>query len=473
MLSNKSSLRMVKKKKSFLEMLEGVPFWVWPFVALGLIVLIVIPAIGLARVTTSNSSFCVTCHGTGETPDRSKLSLVHPDFNKVSCVDCHAKGGHIVYEGYVKGFMAEAERVSPNCTKCHQPITKTNEQKDFKFNFLDINITHKAHLERGATCTTCHANVAHDMKEVPTNRPTMNNCYSCHAKSDSCTKCHNQKIPAKPLPPPAPAGIDMPGDGRVYYLRICSACHGAQGSQVSKIDLRSKEYLDKKGVKELAKAIEAGKGNMHGFGLSKGGHLNEEQISSIVAYIQEESVSKAEPNAEVLYNRHCLVCHGKEGDKIAGVPIFSGDFWSFRDRDGIFRSIQIGKGGMPASGKAEGGNLTRQEIEVLMNYLNKEAALPATSGAAAAGPPLQQVNSVQGKALYEKNCLTCHGADGNQFPMAKLGSADYIKQKGISELVKSTAEGKGGMPAYSREKGGALSSAEIEAIIGYLSEGAK
>lgn len=460
---------MVRKKKGLLEILSQVPVWVWPFAGLGILILILIPVIGLARTTTSNSTFCLTCHGTGETPDRSRLSLVHPDFNRVSCVDCHAKGGHVVYEGYVKGFMAEAERVSPNCTKCHQPMTKADEQKDFKFNFLDINITHKSHLERGATCTTCHANIAHDLAEVPTNRPTMNSCNSCHARTDSCVKCHSQKIPAKPLPPPAPAGIDMPGDGRIYYLRICSACHGSQGNQVSKIDLRSKEYLDKKGVKELTKTIESGKGNMHGFGQSKGGALNAEQIEAIAAYLMEEAVSKVEPNPEVLFNRYCLVCHGKDGDKVAGVSIFSKDFWSFRDRDGIFSSIQMGKGGMPAFGKAEGGNLTRQEILLLMGYLNKEAAVPSIVAPASS----QEITPAQGKALYEKYCSVCHGDNGNQMPGASLGSADFVKQRGIPELIRATAEGKGGMPGFSKEKGGVLGNQEIEGIIKYLNEGAK
>lgn len=466
---NKGSMRMVRKKKGLLEILGQVPIWVWPFAALGVLILILIPAIGLARITTSNSSFCVTCHGTGETPDRSKPSLVHPDFNKVSCVDCHAKGGHVVYEGYVKGFMAEPERVSPNCTKCHQPMAQTNERKDFKFNFLDINITHKSHLERGATCTTCHANVAHDQADVPTNRPTMNNCYSCHAKTDSCAKCHDQKIPAKAPPPPAPAGIDMPGDGRVYYMRICSACHGAQGNQVSKIDLRSRDYLDKKGIKELTWTIEAGKGNMHGFGQSKGGSLNEDQAQAIAAYLMEEAISKVEPNPELSYNRYCLVCHGKEGDKVAGVPIFSKDFWSLRDRDSVFRSIQMGKGGMPPFGKAEGGNLTRQEILALMHYSNKEAA----GAAIVSNVSSQESDPAQGKALYEKYCLSCHGVNGSQLPSANMGSADFIKQKGIPELIKATAEGKGGMPGFTQGPFGSLDNKQIESIIKYLAGGAK
>ncbi len=465
---NKSSMRMVRKKKGLLEVLGQVPIWVWPFAALGVLILILIPAIGLARVTTSNSNFCVTCHGTGETPDRSKPSLVHPDFNKVSCVDCHAKGGHVVYEGYVKGFMAEAERVSPNCAKCHQPMTQTNESKDFKFNFLDVNISHKSHLERGATCVTCHSNIAHDLAEVPTNRPSMNTCYSCHAKTDSCAKCHDQKIPTRAPPPPAPAGIDMPGDGRVYYLRICSACHGARGNQVSRIDLRSKDYLDKKGIKELTRTIESGKGNMHGFGLSKGGSLNEEQAQAIAAYLMEEAVSKVEPNPDVLYGRYCLVCHGKDGDKVAGVPIFSKDFWSFRDTDSIFRSIQMGKGGMPAFGKAEGGNLTRQEIQTLMDYLNKEAVPVVVAGEQAG-----ETASAQGKPLYEKYCLACHGANGSQLSTANLGSADFIKQKGIPELARITSAGKGGMPGFMSGPFGSLDSKQIESIIKYLAEGAK
>jgi len=84
--------------------------------------------------------------------------------------------------------------VNPNCIRCHENITKTNEQIGFKTNPLNIKIPHMFHIEDvGAICTDCHANISHDKEEPQTNRPRMENCFQCHEKEDSreaCLICH-------------------------------------------------------------------------------------------------------------------------------------------------------------------------------------------------------------------------------------------------------------------------------------------
>lgn len=57
-----------------------------------------------------------------------------------------------------------------------------------------ITFTHKAHIDAGATCQSCHHNVAADM-DVPTQK-----CVDCHGVGDNpskkdyghgtCLKCH-------------------------------------------------------------------------------------------------------------------------------------------------------------------------------------------------------------------------------------------------------------------------------------------
>ena len=462
------NMRMRNTKPGLWEKIAAIPRWMWLFIGMGVLFMALVPAVGLARMTTSSSTYCLTCHATGDTPDKSVSSLVHPDLQKVSCVDCHAKSHQIVYEGYVKGFMAEPERVGPNCVGCHPATVKTNEQKDFNYNFLNIKISHQSHLERGATCVTCHSNIAHDLNPVPTNRPGMDTCYSCHAKTDSCVKCHGQQIPQKPLPPPAPPSADMLGDGRVYYLRICTACHGAKGNQVEGVTLNSREYLEKKGVENLAKSIFNGKGNMHAFSQKKGGHLNEDQIHAILAYLEEEAVGKTAPNPDTLYKRYCITCHGADGNKVAGVLLTTPQYWEQQEIDRAFISVQGGKSGMPPFGKGEGGNLSKQELMALLQYLRDKAGPIAKKPAAVETPVLPD-----GKPLFDKNCAMCHGANGSQLPMANLGSPDYLKQKGTAALIKGTGEGKGGMPAYSKDKGGQLTALEIQAIIAYLEKEAK
>lgn len=291
----------------------------WP-VALWLVVAAVaaipivgIPGVVLAHYTTSNSDFCLTCHQTGDTPDRGVRSEVHPDFNRVSCVDCHAKPGQIVFEGYVKGFLAEPERVSNNCVRCHSSVAERTDQQGFKFNVQRIAIDHQAHLNRGATCVTCHANVAHDLETPRTNRPQMESCYSCHSRADSCMKCHAAGLPPaapsretvgrRPVTPPRPAQattappeaktaasgapIDTKAleEGKTLFAQSCAGCHGAEGAGLPSANLKSKGYLEGYGAEALVRATADGKGAMPGFGVARGGPLTDDQVRAIVAYL--------------------------------------------------------------------------------------------------------------------------------------------------------------------------------------------
>ncbi len=275
------------------------PVWLWLVVlAVAAIPVVGVPGVVLAHYTTSDSNFCLNCHATGETPNRGIPSAVHPSFTRVSCVDCHAKPGQIVFEGYVKGFMAEPERVSSNCMRCHPKTSEVADQQGFKFNSLGIAINHKAHLERGATCVSCHANVAHDLEEPKTNRPQMESCYSCHSRADSCTKCHSGGIPAarpgretvgrRPVEPPKPAAAPATTnleEGRAIFGKTCASCHGADGGALPMANLKSKSYLEGRGREELVRATFEGKGGMPAYGVAKGGPLQEEQIRKIVDFL--------------------------------------------------------------------------------------------------------------------------------------------------------------------------------------------
>ncbi len=271
------------------------PLALWLVVALVVAIPMVgIPGVVLAHYTTSSSSFCLSCHGTVETPDRSVPSEVHPSFDQVNCVDCHAKPGQIVFEGYVKGFLAEPERVTSNCLRCHPAMPDRTDQQGFKFNVRGIAINHQAHLERGATCVTCHANVAHDLEVPQTNRPRMDSCYSCHPRTESCVKCHAGGIPPvtqaretigrRPVAAAAPAAANT-AEGKTLFTQTCAMCHGSDGSGLPMANLKSRAFLDGYGVSGLAQVTAEGKGGMPPFGKAKGGSLTDDQIKAIVAYL--------------------------------------------------------------------------------------------------------------------------------------------------------------------------------------------
>ncbi|GEM_PF-4416681 len=208
------------------------PKWLWGAAVIVLIVAVNL-VMALVHFVTANPVSCLSCHGTGGTPDMSKGSLVHPTYAQVKCVDCHAKPGqYVLVEGYRGGFSADPPKLSASCVRCHSDVPSRQNALGFKFNPVKIDLSHKAHLERGANCTDCHQNLAHDPSPEPTNRPRMEYCYQCHDRSTSCTKCHGTSIPSEqsftlpwtaPVKPVSttPSAIPHSLDGR----STCLVCH--------------------------------------------------------------------------------------------------------------------------------------------------------------------------------------------------------------------------------------------------------
>jgi mono/diheme cytochrome c family protein len=445
--------------------------------ALPLAVVALLPVGALARFSTSDSQYCLSCHGAGDTPDRAVRSLVHPDHTQVACVDCHAKHGSVVYEGYVKGFAAEPERVSPACERCHVDMRVRNDQDGFKYNFADIRIPHQQHLESGATCVTCHTNVAHDLRTPQTNRPRMEYCYTCHTRTESCAKCHRGTVPQGLAPFSATALGDLLPDGKMLYTRECSGCHGAKGDGIATANLNSGTTLADEASGRWRAAVVAGVGSMPPMARARGGPLTDDQVTAVLAYLKLQAVeatAKA-PDPQDLYNRYCVSCHGAEGGKIAAVPLNKAGFWQGRSDDEVRRAIRLGMGGSPAFGAETGGPLHPAEVAALASFVRKLAAeesTPTVVGTAESksssatddkgdkGKPAE----VDGRALYERSCAMCHGADGAALPSANLGSKDYLQKRGAEELAKATRDGRGAMPGF----GAQLSDAEIAGIVGYL-----
>ncbi|MBI2907207.1 MAG: c-type cytochrome [Chloroflexi bacterium] len=355
------------------QRLRRVPRWMWFLIGVCAVPVVTLMAVGMARYSTSSSSFCLSCHSTGEIPDRGVRSLVHPSFEKVTCVDCHAKPDQVVFEGYLKGFMAEPERVNQSCVRCHNDIADKSDQTGFKVNFGNIKVPHKWHLGLGATCVTCHFNVAHDLEEPRTNRPRMETCYQCHARSDTCTKCHGSPPPG-PLPDFTAPAVGVAAEGREVYLRLCSACHGPKGNQIPQADLSSGALLQGRAEPALIHSVAEGKGVMPAFGKSKGGELTADQLQAAMAYLKAIAGISVQPNGTAaIYSAKCLVCHGEDGNKVRGAPLGSKAFiGQLRDAQ-IFEAIANGLGGMPGFHRSKGGTLDEGQIRDLIKYVRSLA----------------------------------------------------------------------------------------------------
>ncbi|MBI2305509.1 MAG: c-type cytochrome [Chloroflexi bacterium] len=268
------------------------PFWVWPLSLVG-VILGLNGATWLPQFTTSDPVFCLSCHAAGDTRNVGQASAIHPPYQAVGCTQCHAKSGQWpITDIYRNGVSADPKRVSENCLRCHKDAAKKDES-NFKYNVINIRIPHQLHVEGvGATCATCHRNIAHDFTPTPTNRPRMDYCFQCHdQKRDSCLKCHAQGLPQPTAPPKevaSPSSSTKP-DGASLYSQSCALCHGPKGNALSSANLASKEFLSSRGEDSLLNAVARGTGAMPGYGKMAGGPLSEEQIAAIIAWLRSQA----------------------------------------------------------------------------------------------------------------------------------------------------------------------------------------
>ncbi|MBI4498036.1 MAG: c-type cytochrome [Chloroflexi bacterium] len=74
----------------------------------------------------------------------------------------------------------------------------------------------------------------------------------------------------------------------------------------------------------------------------------------------------------------------------------------------------------------------------------------------------------QGRALYAQYCSACHGEGGDRLPLAPLNSQDFLDGRGDIGLLLAVREGKGTMPAWSRERGGPLDDDQIGEVLAHM-----
>ncbi len=104
-------------------------------------------------------------------------------------------------------------------------------------------------------------------------------------------------------------------------------------------------------------------------------------------------------NGAMFYQRNCAVCHGPNGDVVAGVDLWSGKFRRVSTDSEI---VGIMRNGIPDKGMPP-ANLTERQAEQILAYLRFEAAEAARIAALPGNP-------ADGRAVFEGKgaCLNCH-----------------------------------------------------------------
>lgn len=247
--------------------------------------------------------------------------------------------------------------------------------------------------------------------------------------------------------------------GERLYEQNCAECHG-DGDRLPIAPLSSVEFLNSRGDATLLAVVTDGKGTMPAFGEKRGGPFTDDEVRSVVAYMNasagRSSTTLLAATGEALYTQHCLSCHGPTGDRIPVAPLDAQGFLDALTESDLLDTILNGTGTMKGFADAGRDSLTPEDATALSSFLRFRVQE-------------QTVRSVStGRDLYVGNCLACHGTLGDRVAGVELALPTFLAERGDGAIISAVTRGTESGPAFGTEAGGAFTVPDTAALLAYL-----
>jgi len=179
--------------------------------------------------------------------------------------------------------------------------------------------------------------------------------------------------------------------------------------------------------------------------------------------------STAIVHAKELYTKYCTLCHGenREGYAADNAPSLRSKSLLATSKNNNFMryTIQFGRANTAMAGylKNQGGPMEYIEIELLLEWLYQMAEVEEPIDVSRE-PVLGDISL--GAEVYEANCATCHGADGEGVSAPALGNPVLLATATDHFLRYAISEGRDGTPMIAFKD--SLSDEQIDGLTAFL-----
>jgi cytochrome c oxidase cbb3-type subunit 3/ubiquinol-cytochrome c reductase cytochrome c subunit len=175
-----------------------------------------------------------------------------------------------------------------------------------------------------------------------------------------------------------------------------------------------------------------------------------------------------------LFGDNCSGCHGAGGQGGAAVAIGDPVYQALVDDSRLRQVITNGLHGtlMPAFGQSAGGELTEQQIDVLVKGMRSGWAHPGEL-AGATLPPYESSpgDAAHGAGVYQAACSSCHGPGGHGGATAgSIVEGSFLGLVPDQELRTMIIVGvrSAGMPDWRGHASGPMSSQDISDVVAWI-----
>jgi cytochrome c oxidase cbb3-type subunit 3 len=155
-----------------------------------------------------------------------------------------------------------------------------------------------------------------------------------------------------------------------------------------------------------------------------------------------------------LFDRNCRGCHGADGVGGPAPPLNDPLFLAIVPEAELRRVITEGRKDtmMPPFARAQGGNLTDEQVEILVRNLHapEKWKKPAAPKNAPEYLATKKGNVEDGEAVFAMSCASCHGDKGQGGKAGPLNDPAFLTLSSDQFLRRIVITGRPdlGMPAY-------------------------
>jgi cytochrome c oxidase cbb3-type subunit III len=190
-----------------------------------------------------------------------------------------------------------------------------------------------------------------------------------------------------------------------------------------------------------------------------------------------------------LYKQNCSGCHGAAGQRGAARSLNDSLYLAFVKDAAMKRIISEGQSGtnMPAFSQRAGGNLTDQQIDLLINRMRAAWARPddfrdqklpdysatqlAPEKDAIADVSVSSGDASKGRTVYQTHCARCHGLDGAGGSAGSIVDPNFLTMVSDQGLRTTVVVGRAdlGKPDWrSNLPGRPMTEQEINDVVSWL-----